>query len=89
MPERMTIFSLGFVFMLIKPSFSGSSPRRSLFLQERSPKYSHSIPRFATSFKLCQRVAYASIDAPPPMKMGDPLMILGDLCGLGALVVSF
>jgi len=34
-------------------------------------------------------VAHASIDAPPPMKMGDPLLILGDLSVLGALVVSF
>jgi hypothetical protein len=32
---------------------------------------------------------HASIDAPPPMKMGNPLLILGDLCDLGALVVSF
>jgi len=34
-------------------------------------------------------VAHASIDAPPPMKMSDPLLIPGALCILGALVVSF
>jgi len=51
------------------------------------------IRQFLPLTRLCLNffigVAHASIDAPPPMNMGNPLLILGDLCVLGALVVSF
>jgi hypothetical protein len=35
----------------------------------------------------CWKVGHASIDAPAPMKMGDPLLILGDLCVLGGFLL--